>query len=138
MPSRPCVTRLQVLRCAAAAAVSFGVLAPMRTHFSAAALAADPLMDELTEEARILSLPSERARALESLQTLEDERLERCRDRRAGSAFDQCFFFGTLGGDEGAAGSGGSGGSGGSSAGSRRGASRERDGERQRPGPRTW
>ena len=47
--------------------------------------------EDLMDQSRILSLPpSERARE-ERLQDLEDERLERCRERR--SNFDQCFFF---------------------------------------------
>lgn len=133
--SRRGTTRFKLLRCATAA-VCLTSLPPMRCFFSAAAAlasTADPIFDDLTEQTRILSLPSSTARRLESLQELEDDRLERCRES-TGSLFDQCFFFGNTGG----------------MAGSRRESSRPTDaepegsasehskGERRRTGPPTW
>ena len=58
----------------------------------------DPLMDDFADSpaSRSLSMPAAERKREESLQTLEDERLERCRSTDA-FTFDQCFFFGDSG-----------------------------------------
>ena len=54
------------------------------------------LLEDITESpaAALLSLPPGERQRQESLQRLEDERLEQC---RAARMFDTCFFFGTAG-----------------------------------------
>ena len=54
------------------------------------------LLEDITESpaAALLALPPGERQRQESLQRLEDERLEQC---RAARMFDTCFFFGTAG-----------------------------------------
>ena len=72
--------------------------APLSTTarlIAASAPLRDPILEDLTDSARSLSLPPSEQRRETRLQELEDERLESCRSASAFS-FDQCFFFGSI------------------------------------------